>query len=92
MKEIKISNELANIEKPELPTNWDYDSSVKEVKGFLVSWRNITEDVLKELWIAREMLSKEGGYHRENFPSHTWNDYCEDIGLIKRTAKQNQEL
>jgi len=32
------------------------------------------------------MLSKEGGYHRENFPSHTWNDYCEDIGLIKRTA------
>jgi len=70
--------------KPAIPEDWNYDESIKKVKGFVYKAKNLTEEILKELYIAREKLSSR--YYRDgkNFPS--WNQYCEDIGITKRTA------
>jgi len=80
-----IGNDLVTVDKPDLPDTWDYDNSVKKVSGLLVSWRNITADILMELWIAREILSKEGKPSKDaQLP--TWKQYLEDVGLSKRTV------
>lgn len=84
-----VSTDIIELARPQLPINWDYDKSVKKVSGMLVSWRNITGDILMELWVARELLSKDGVYSRDNCPtSKTWNDYCLETGLAKRTANR----
>lgn len=48
------------IEKPKLPEHWDYDKSVMKVKNFVYKWKNLTIEILEELYIAREMLSAQG--------------------------------
>lgn len=48
--------------------------------------------ILTELWIAREILEKERGRgplpeFRDKCPK-TWEQYCQDIGIEKRTANR----
>jgi N6-adenosine-specific RNA methylase IME4 len=79
--------------KPAIPETWDYDESVDKVTVSINKWKFTTVEFLYELWIAREKLSSSGGYkfHKEvrgtNVPS-TWEGYCEDIALEKRTANR----
>lgn len=81
--------DLVKLQKPNLPLTWDYDSSVNDTKGSIYKWKNITENIAYELWIAREMLSKTGATgHVKNLsgsfdPLRTWSQYCEDIGSSK---------
>ena len=75
-----MKNELVVIEKPKLPIKWDYNTSVKIVKVLVYKWKNITQEVIKELWIAREMLSKSGSH------DSTWGKYCEEIGTEQNTV------
>jgi len=54
-------NELIPVQKltpPKIPKKWDYDKSVRKTKTFIYKWKNLTVDILNELWIARERLSK----------------------------------
>jgi len=81
------SNELQVIfKKPSLPADWDYDESVKKVKGFVFKWRNMTEEIITELWIAREKLRHPGKRVDLNLSRKmdrsmpTWKQYCADIG------------
>lgn len=54
-------NELVPIiQKPGLPSKWDYDKSVKKVKQQIYKWKNLTIEMANELWIAREILSAQG--------------------------------
>lgn len=85
--------ELAKFKKPALPVKWDYDSSVKKTKSYIYRWKNITEDMANELWIARELLSKEGNPNfqannatGEISPVKTWDKYCEEIGSKRNTV------
>ena len=50
----------------------------------------MTTEILNDLYIAREMLSREGRPQetRTNVPVYTWNQYCVDIGVEKRTANR----
>ena len=45
----------------------------------------------RKLWIAREVLSippqKAAIKHGTNVPRFTWEKYCQDIGIEKRTEK-----
>jgi len=44
----------------------------------------MSEDVIQELYIAREKLSKVGNPNWDICPnSKTWSDYCQDIGVEK---------
>ena len=92
-------NELIVIEPtdalPIVPDNWDYDMSVEKTKTFFYKWKNLTDDIKEELWIAREMLSKEGNPIGTNqygtgikVPVPTWSDYCEEIGTSRQVVNR----
>ena len=92
-------NELIVIEPtdvlPTVPDDWDYDTSVEKTKTFFYKWKNLTNDILDELWIAREMLSKEGNPVGTNqygtgikVPVPTWSDYCEGIGTSRQVINR----
>lgn len=74
----------------DIPEDWSYKKSVRKVKSFVYKWKNLTEQILAELWIAHEILSKVGNPHKNGttVSIKTWNDYCEDIGVTKRTANR----
>ena len=87
-------NELIEISgTPEIPDNWDYNTSVEKTKAFVYKRKNIENDIYEELYIAREKLSSKGGYrhHREvvgtNVP-RTWDSYCNEIGTERRTVNR----
>lgn len=86
--------ELAKFKKPALPVKWDYETSVKRVKGHIYKWKNLTEDIALDLWIARELLSKVGN---PNFKSkntigiiipidNNWSEYCKEIGSSRQVV------
>lgn len=78
--------ELMVFEKPVLPADWNYGESVKKTKQTIYKLKNITKDVAMDLWTAREMLSSR--YHRDGTNIPSWNQYCTDIGVSKRTANR----
>lgn len=73
---------------PEILDNWDYGESVKKLKGFVFKWKNITDEICRELRIARQVLSSQG--KRTDLTSgknsRSWAGYCQDIGVEKRTV------
>ena len=91
-------NELMVIEPtdvlPAVPDDWDYDISVEKTKTIVYKWKNLTIDILDEFWVAREMLSEHGGDRRSDqrdkcpIENKTWSNYCEEIGLEKRTVNR----
>lgn len=73
----------------EVARKWikDYDKSIEKMKNLTRTWRTVTTEMLRELYIARESLRNQG--HRSDlFPngSKTFKDYLDDIGLPKTTA------
>lgn len=58
-------------ELPDVPDDWDYDKSVKKVRGFVYKWKNMTEDILRELYIAREKLRTKGGRPKKHVANAT---------------------
>ena len=90
-------NELIVIEPtdvlPAVPDDWDYDTSVEKTKTFIYKWKNLSDDILEELWVAREKLSVSNSdaakiMHGTNVPCRTWGDYCEEIGTARRTVNR----
>src|SRR3990167_2683122 len=85
-----MKNELVSIEKkPVIPNHWNYAGSVKMVKQVIYKWKNITVELVTELWIAREILDARGS----NLPNvtnvtngKTWTRYCKDIGVERMTV------
>jgi hypothetical protein len=39
-----MNKELIILEEPKVPTNWNYDQSVKKVKVWVYKWKNLTAD------------------------------------------------
>lgn len=84
-------NELQPIfDKPELPVEWNYQKSVEKVKAINYHWRTLTEEVFIELSIARGMLAIRTGRPKveTNVPTYSWDGYCDDIGVEKRTVNR----
>jgi len=74
---------------PKVPENWDYEASVARVKPLIYKWKNLTMEIVNELWIAREKLSTPAWNKKSDgtkVPS--WAEYCEEIGLIKQVANR----
>lgn len=74
--------QLVKVEKPAIPINWDYNDSIERVKQVIYKWKNLTEELAQELWIAREMLSIQGSRTdlTSGQKSRSWTQYCEDKG------------
>lgn len=56
----KIRNLPFIVERPQIPTKWDYDESVKEVKSIIYKWKTLTVEFAQKLYIAREKLRNSG--------------------------------
>ena len=65
--------------------DWDYDKSVKKVRQLVVNWKNISIEIMRELYIARQKLSASGRRTdvtpSSNWKEVTWNQYLDDVGL-----------
>ena len=70
---------------------WSYDDSVERVRPMVLRWKAITAELLRELYEARQQLSKQGV--RRDLDANasklkTWNDYCVDVGLNRSTVNR----
>lgn len=66
-------------------TTWDYDEAVERTKPKVFKWANAAMELYRELYIAREALSRRGGDRkREGQSLRTWSDFCEDIGYSRQ--------
>ena len=67
---------------------WNYDKSVETTKELVVKFKKCSLDLVKELYSARVALEPQGRSAVGQFcPTvKTWEGYCADIGLSKRTA------
>lgn len=70
---------------PTIPFAWNYEQSVGGVKQVIYKWKNITLEIADELYVAHEKLSTGG---RSRNGQHTWDSYCEAVGVEKRTANR----
>lgn len=79
---------------PEIPTDWDYKSSVEKVKKLIYKWKNLTKEMLEELWIAREKLSQKADSQPRNTvgtfvpTDKNWNLYCEEVGSSRQVVNR----
>lgn len=79
---------------PEIPENWSYEDSIKKIKAFVYKWKNLTFEILRELWIAREILSLDSSKQPRQADGtfvptdNTWEKYCQEIDIEKRTANR----
>src|SRR3990167_10954204 len=81
-------NELQIIlQEPKLPTDWNYNESVKRMKVFVYKWKNLTGEMMNELWIAREMLAPAAEKAGTKVP-RSWSNYCKDIGSSRQVVNR----
>lgn len=75
---------------PNIPEIWNYEDSIAKVKPMIYKWKNLTFEILQELYIAREKLSARERTATGTFVpmDKSWNQYCQDIGIEKRTANR----
>jgi hypothetical protein len=81
---------IYEIGETQFPDDWDYNSSVERMRGLVFQWKNISVEILKELYIAREKLSSQG-YRNDLDPNGSklgWEHYLNDVGLSKETVRR----
>lgn len=67
---------------------WNYSDSVEKMKTLILSWRNISIEILDELHTARNILSSQGVRNDLNEENKGWENYLNDIGLVKSTVNR----
>ena len=68
---------------------WDYDQSVEKMRKLVVRWKNLSLEIIQELYLARLKLSNQD--RRSDLKSSqnqqlTWTQYLNDIGLARTTV------
>ena len=82
MKLLKESSNQYNI------TTWDYDGSVEKMKSLILNWRNISIEILDELYFARKVLSSQGVRNDLTNNNLGWSHYLKEVGLNKTTVNR----
>lgn len=77
-----MANELQVLEP------WNYEKSVEASKALVTAFRKVSLDLVRELYSARCALEPQGRSAVGQFcpTEKTWQEYCDEIGLSKRTA------
>jgi len=100
LKPTRQNQKKAKEELEVLALAWDYDNSVGKMQKLVYKWKNMTVEVMRGLWEAHHVLTEAGKEFRtanlkvgdevpngQNFPfGKTWSDYCDEIGISRRTA------
>ena len=84
-----ISIEDVNISLPQ-NQKWDYKESVTKVRSLVFKWKNISVEILRELYIARKTLSSQGVRNdlSTNGEKLGWLQYLDDIDIPHETARR----
>lgn len=77
-----MANELQILEP------WNYEKSVERTKDLVSAFRKVSLELVRELFLAKQALEPQGRSAVGTFvPAvQSWESYCNDIGLVKRTA------
>jgi len=79
-------------ERPSIPKKWNYRVSVKRIKQLIYKWKNLTDEVFDELYIARKKLSQKAALRPRDTSGtfipvdKNWTTYCEDIGHSRQVV------
>ena len=79
-------NIISRDSKRELTSHWDYDKSVKKMNRLILKWKNISTEILDELYTAQKVLSSQGARNDLTYENKGWEHYLNDIGLAKTTV------
>lgn len=84
---MKTQNEIEKL--PDILRTWNYEESVAKVKILVYKWKNVTQEIIDELGIARSILSDSG--RRTNLVANatrlpTWEQYCKDIDVANASV------
>jgi hypothetical protein len=74
----------------QIPEEWSYDVSVLKMRGLVVQWKNISIEILRELYIAKQKLTAQGVRNDldPNGSKLGWEHYLNDVGLSKETVRR----
>ncbi len=64
---------------------WKYKESVAKMRPLVIRWKTLTDEMLEELYRAREALAARGP-GKIDVRNRTWTGYLEEIGLPRQTA------
>jgi hypothetical protein len=92
LESLELESEF-EFKPPEIPDRWIYGESIKKVKPKILKWKNLSEEIVKELYIAREVLSMSPSdaakiMHGTFVPRMTWGEYCAELGYSRRTVNR----
>lgn len=66
---------------------WNLESAIERCRNNFNSFQRSAALLAKDLFIAHEALARMGGDHRsENAIVFTWSDFCETVGISRKTA------
>ena len=67
---------------------WNYEQSVEKVRPMVMNWRNLTVEIVEELYLARKELSSKGSNlsNSPNVTDVTWILYLDEVGLNRMTV------
>ena len=82
-------NELRIADWEVAVASWDYNSAVERTRPLVLRWTQSCIELYRELFLAREDLSRKGSGFRRNEdgePVKTWNDFCQEIGYTRQAV------
>jgi hypothetical protein len=86
----KQNETIVPIELTNKINRWNYDKSVEKMRELGRQWGKITAEVARELYLAKEYLTRQKGQRRDpdarDYIQYTWNDYCDEIGISREVA------
>ena len=74
-------NSLVNLTDLE-QVEWDYDQSFRKMRQLVVKWKNLSLDILKELYLERTNLFNQGRRSDLKSSEHVqlnWTQYLNDL-------------
>ena len=76
--------------KLKIPKDWNYKKSVTKMKRLVLNWKNISIEILHELYIAKSKLNAQGVRNDldPNGLKLGWENYLREIGLSKETVRR----
>lgn len=81
---------LSKYKPPQKDSDWNYDSSVSKMKELVLTWKNISIEILDELYITKKNLKSQGVRNDllDDEQKGGWENYLIEVGLSKETVRR----
>lgn len=65
---------------------WDLESAINRCSENFHSFQKSAALLAKDLFIAHQVLAVRGGNRTDDAPAFTWTDFCNAVGISRKTA------